>query len=227
MAPVGGAGLRSGRVAEQEGVLVAAVVFVAVSGGRRAPGGLVGGGGGRRRRFGRRPRRRREEEGAVVGVLVEVGVGPPGLGRLAGRPRPRAGAGGGGVRQLVLEPLHLAGQPLHRVGVVGRHGAHAGPREERQQGLVGVERPLRSSGGGGSLGELGQGPGLQQPLQARHVLGGRRPPVALLVNARTAAAAAAPRQQVSGTGEDAPREEEDGAGGGVARLVGGNTRDKI
>lgn len=56
-------------------------------GGRRAPGGLVvGGGGGRRgRHSGRglalRPRRW-EEEGAVVGVLVQVGVGPSWLGRL-------------------------------------------------------------------------------------------------------------------------------------------------
>lgn len=99
--------------------------------------------------------------------------------------------------------------------------AHAGSREEGKERLVGVERSLGPGGRGGAEagGKLGEGPGLQQPLQARHVLGGRCPPVALLVNA--GAAAAAPGQQVSGTGEGPPREEEDGAGDGVRLGEGG------
>lgn len=75
-------------------------------------------------------------------------------------------------------------------------------------------------GGAEAGGKLGEGPGFQQPLQARHVLRGRRPPVALLVNAG-AAAAAAPRQQVGRTGEGPPREEEDGAGDAVRLDKGG------
>lgn len=67
------------------------------------------------------------------------------------------------------------------------------------------------------MGKLRHGPGLQQPLQAGHVLRGRRPPVALLVDARTAGA---PGEQVDGAGEGASREEEDGAGDGVGRLQG-------
>lgn len=85
---------------------------------RRAPGGLAVGGGRRGRRSGRRGAlrpRRREEEGAVVGVLVQVGVGPSGLGCVGRRDWIRAA---GRSRQLVFELLHLAGQPLHRVGVV-------------------------------------------------------------------------------------------------------------
>lgn len=70
-----------------------------------------------------------------------------------------------------------------------------------------------------TLRRLGQVPGLEQPLQAGDVLGRRRPPVALLVNAR-AAAAAAPGQQVGGTGEGAVGEEEDGAGDAVQQLQG-------
>lgn len=74
-----------------------------------------------------------------------------------------------------------------------------------------------------TLRRLGQVPGLEQPLQAGDVLGRRRPPVALLVNARAAAAAtaaAAPGQQVGGTGEGAVGEEEDGAGDAVQQLQG-------
>ncbi len=94
--------------------------------------------------------------------------------------------------------------------------AHARPHEEGQQGLIGVKWSLRSRGGSEALGKLSQGPSFQQPLQAGHVLRGRRPPVALLVNAR---AAAAPGKQVSRTGEGASREEEDWAGDGVSQLV--------
>ena len=73
----------------------ATIVLVAEPGGRgqglrSAPGGLVVGGGRRGRHSvcarALRPRRW-EEEGAVVGVLVQVGVGPPGLSRLGGRVR--------------------------------------------------------------------------------------------------------------------------------------------
>lgn len=82
------------RVAEQEGVLAAATQL-SVSrpgwrggGGWSAPGGAVAGREGRGGRSGSagalRPRRR-EEEGAVVGVLVQVGVGSPGLGSPGGR----------------------------------------------------------------------------------------------------------------------------------------------
>lgn len=48
---------------------------------------MVGGGrGGRRSGHHRALRpRRREEEGGVVGVLVQVGVGPPWLGHLGGQ----------------------------------------------------------------------------------------------------------------------------------------------
>lgn len=80
---------------------------------------MVGGG-----RSGRHPGARRalrplrwEEEGAVVGVLVQVGVGPPGLGRLGGRGGTCAS---GDLSELVFELLHLPSQPLHRVGVVCR-----------------------------------------------------------------------------------------------------------
>lgn len=115
------------RVPEQEALLVAAAAAIFVGGpgrwgrrGRRDPGGgLVVGGG----RSGRHPGPRRplrwEEEGAVVGVLVQVGVGPPGLGRLGGRGGTCAG---GDLRQLVFELLHLPSQPLHGVGVVCRDG---------------------------------------------------------------------------------------------------------
>lgn len=97
---------------------------------------------------------------------------------------------------------------------------HAGSRQEGEERLVRVVSSLRPGGGGGAEagGKLGEGPGFQQPLQARHVLGGRCPPVALLVNA--GAAAAPPGQQVGRTGERPPREEEDGAEDGV-RLDGG------
>lgn len=99
--------------------------------------------------------------------------------------------------------------------------AHAGSREEREQRLVGV---LGSCGPGGkgseAGGKLGEGQGFQQPLQARHVLRGRCPPVALLVNGR-ASAAATPRQQVGRTGEGPPREEKDGAGDAVRLDEGG------
>lgn len=71
--------------------------------------------------------------------------------------------------------------------------AHAGPHEEGQQGLVGVRLGLG--------GDLAEGAGLQQSLQPGDVFGGRRPAVALAVNARNAAACAAPapREQVGGT----------------------------
>lgn len=82
---------------------------------------MVGGG-----RSGRHPGAHRalrplrwEEEGAVVGVLVQVGVGPPGLGRLGGRGGTCAG---GDLCELVFELLHLPSQPLHGVGVVCRDG---------------------------------------------------------------------------------------------------------
>lgn len=96
--------------------------------------------------------------------------------------------------------------------------AHAGPHEEGQQGLVGVRLGLG--------GDLAEGAGLQQSLQPGDVFGGRRPAVALAVNARNAAACAAPapREQVGGTWEDAPGEEEHGAGGAVTRLWGGEER---
>lgn len=83
---------------------------------------------------------------------------------------------------------------------------HAGSHEEGQERLVGVKWSLRSRGRSQTLWKLSQGPSFQQPLQARYVLRGRRPPVAFFVNARTAAA---PWKQVGGTGEGAPREEED------------------
>lgn len=86
--------------------------------------------------------------------------------------------------------------------------AHAGHQEEGQQGLVGVCGSLRSTRGG-------ERPRLQQPLQTGHVLRRRRPPVALLVNARSTAP---PWRQVSRTGEGPPGEQEDRAGGGVSRL---------
>lgn len=87
-------------------------------GRRRGPGGLDVVGGRRGHCSGDtqalRPRRW-EEEGTVVGVLVEVGVCPPGLGSLGGRV-------GGGQCQLVSELLHLPRQLLHRVEVVGGDG---------------------------------------------------------------------------------------------------------
>lgn len=117
------------RVPKQEALLVAAAaVFVGGPGrwsrrGRRDPGGgLVVGGGrsGRHPGAGRALRPLRwEEEGAVVGVLVQVGVGPPGLGRLGGRGGTCAG---GDLCELVFELLHLPSQPLHGVGVVCRDG---------------------------------------------------------------------------------------------------------
>lgn len=69
---------------------------------------MVGGGRrGRRSGHGRALRpRRREEEGAVVGVLVQVGVGPPGLGRLGGWVWIRAD---GHLCELVFELLHFPG----------------------------------------------------------------------------------------------------------------------
>lgn len=87
-------GLCHRRVPEQKGVLVAATaVFVGGPGWRhwwqrRAPGGLVVGRGrtGSHSWHGcNRGPRPREEEGSVVGVLVQVGVGPPGLRRLGRR----------------------------------------------------------------------------------------------------------------------------------------------
>lgn len=62
-------------------------------GGRGASGGLLVSGGRRGRgpgHAGALGPRRREEEGAVVGVLVQVGVVPPGLGRLGRRAGVRA-----------------------------------------------------------------------------------------------------------------------------------------
>ncbi len=47
-----------------------------------------------------------KEEGAVVGVLVQVGVGPPGLGHLGGWVWIHAS---GHLCQLVFELLHLPG----------------------------------------------------------------------------------------------------------------------
>ena len=129
---------------KQEGVLAAAATSVPVawSGGggcgwrgRRAPGGLVVGGGRRGRRPGHpravRPRGR-EEEGAVVGVLVQVGVGPPALGWLDGRVLLRGV--GGDLCQFVFEQLHLPGQSLHGVGVVGGDGV--GERLRRKSNTV-------------------------------------------------------------------------------------------
>lgn len=63
-------------------------------GGGSAPGGVLVGRGreGCCSESACAPRpRRREEEGAVVGVLVQVGVGSPGLGCHGGRGRIRAG----------------------------------------------------------------------------------------------------------------------------------------
>lgn len=81
---------------------------------------------------------------------------------------------------------------------------------------MGINGPLTSKAGGGrALGDVGQGPGLQQPLQAGHALGGRRPPVALLVNARSATP---PRREVGRTGEAASRQQEDGSRDGVSQL---------
>lgn len=86
---------------------------------------------------------------------------------------------------------------------------------------MGVKAPWVAGHQSQALRRLGQVPGLEQPLQARDVLGRGRPPVALLVNARAAAAAAAaPGQQVGGTGEGAVGEEEDGAGDAVQQLEG-------
>lgn len=87
---------------------------------------------------------------------------------------------------------------------------HAGPNEEGQQWLVGVQRPLRTEVSSQTLRNLGDGQCLQQSLQTRHILRGRRPPVALPVNAR--AAAAAPGQEVGRAGKDAPGQEKDRAG---------------
>lgn len=81
--------------------MLAAATHVFVSGpglwgrgGGSAPGGaLVGRGRGgccSKNARALRPRRRKEE-GAVVGVLVQVGVGSPGLGCHGGRGRIRAG----------------------------------------------------------------------------------------------------------------------------------------
>ena len=76
-------------------------------------------GGGRRGRRSGVPRAlrpgRREEEGAVVGVLVQVGVRASGVGHLGGGVKIRAR---GHLFQLVFELLHLPGQALHGVGVV-------------------------------------------------------------------------------------------------------------
>lgn len=48
---------------------------------------------------------------------------------------------------------------------------YAGPQEQGQQRLVGVQGPLETGCGGGvALRELCEGPGLQKPLQARQVL---------------------------------------------------------
>lgn len=98
--------------------------------------------------------------------------------------------------------------------------AHAGTHQEGQQRLVRIQGSLGAGGGGRVLGQLSQGPRLQQPLQARHVLTGQRPPVALSVGAR---AAAAPGRQVGGAGEGAAGEQEHGAGAGVGQLEGRDT----
>lgn len=130
VAAVLGPSLAHRRVAEQEGVFVAAGV-VSVGGpggrshrGRRPPGGVLvaggGGGGGRRRGGPGRPSALRpggrEQEGAVVGVLVEVGVGPTRLQRLG---RGEGVAAGRGLSEPLLQLLHLLSQALHGVGVVG------------------------------------------------------------------------------------------------------------
>lgn len=64
-----------------------------------------------------------EQEGAVVGVLVQIGVGAPGLWGLGGRVRIQSG---GQLGQLVPELLDLLGQTVHRVGVVGGDGVGKG-----------------------------------------------------------------------------------------------------
>lgn len=129
------------QVPKQEALLIAAAgVSVGRPGGRRrggqqAPGGLVVGGGGR---SGSCPGHRRglgplgrEEKGAVVGVLVQVGVAPSRFSDLSGRRR-TCGTGGD-LSQLVFELLHLASQPLYRMGVVCRDWVGEGLRMESDQ----------------------------------------------------------------------------------------------
>lgn len=115
------------RVSEQEGV------FGAVPGGpgwrRRggggAPGGVLVGGGRRGGGFGPE---RRVKEGAVVGALVQIGVGLPGVRGHGERIRSSVW---GELVQLVPELLHLLGQTVHWVGPVGRHRVGEGLRTER------------------------------------------------------------------------------------------------
>lgn len=110
------------QVPKQEALLIAAA-SVPVGrpggrnrGGRRAPGGLVVCRGKSRCRPGPLGPLGRKEKGAIVGVLVQVGVAAAWLGNLGGRRR--VWGTSGGLSQLVFELLHLASQPLHRVGVV-------------------------------------------------------------------------------------------------------------
>ena len=58
---------------------------------------------------------------------------------------------------------------------------NTGSEEQGQQGLKWVQGP-GGDGAGETVGELCEGPSLQQPLQARQVLRGGCPSVALPVN---------------------------------------------
>lgn len=92
---------------------------------------MVGGGG----RSGSRPKPPcwdlgplgREEEGAIVGVLVQVGVSALRFRDLGGGQRRTCGTGRD-LSQFVFELLHLPSKPLHRVGVVCRDGVGEGLR---------------------------------------------------------------------------------------------------
>ena len=117
-------------------------------GGGGNPGGLgVGGagrGGGSRRHRAASAQsqglRGREQEGAIVGVLVEVGIRPAVARRWrfvdgGGGAGGGGGGGGGGQGQLVAELLHFPGQTQHRVGVVG--GDRVGERLESERRCTG------------------------------------------------------------------------------------------